>query len=203
MSASLKAPRIRRFVGVAGSSFEQVFSFFPAIAAEIFLQQIDHGPEMTALPLHLPGTGSACHREMGAVFPRKRCCSTEAGSVSPWITIRRRNMDAVFAGHLLPYRLTLVLAEPNCPALFFWCASRYAPSILRHLHITEFGPSFGIDSDCRSQVNLAILECQPGPCSSTTRYTFGYQASSARLQPLVRLPGLRYLESMMCSQPQT
>ena len=38
-----------RLVGVAGSSLEQILGLLPAITAEVFLQQVDHRPEMASL----------------------------------------------------------------------------------------------------------------------------------------------------------
>src|SRR6201981_2511493 len=52
---------------------------------------------------------------LGAVSPSRRCCSTEAGSVSPCTTIRRWRLGRALAGDLLPGRLALVLAEPDPP----------------------------------------------------------------------------------------
>ena len=31
--------------------------------------------------------------QYGAVWPRRCCCSTEAGSVSPWVTMSRRSVE--------------------------------------------------------------------------------------------------------------
>ena len=38
-----------RLVGIAAASFEQRVGFVATIASEVTVQQVDHGPEMTAL----------------------------------------------------------------------------------------------------------------------------------------------------------
>ena len=43
-------------------------------------------------PRRSPGRGCAGRRATGAVWPSRRCCSTDAGSVSPCVTMRRRSV---------------------------------------------------------------------------------------------------------------
>jgi len=47
------------------------------------------------------------------VRPSKCCCSTEAGSVSPWVTMMRRNCERARPGNLLPGGLAVVVAEAD------------------------------------------------------------------------------------------
>ena len=46
--ASLKAPSMRGAIRVARAAAQQIIRLLAAVAAKIFLQQIDHGPEMAA-----------------------------------------------------------------------------------------------------------------------------------------------------------
>jgi hypothetical protein len=53
----------------------------------------------------------------GAVWPSRRCCSTEAGSVSAWVTMRRRSMLRNSPGTSFHTGWPIEVAEAVDPAL--------------------------------------------------------------------------------------
>ena len=111
---------------------------------------------------------------LGAVLPRTRCCSTDAGSVSPWTTISRIRSARCSPGHLLPGRLALVLAEADRPVGVL-LGEEDAPAVLLHRHVVEVRPAVAADRDRRAQVDV-----------------LGRQRRAERLPPVeeLRLPAL-------------
>src|ERR1700674_5460093 len=83
---------------------------------------------------------------LGAVAPRLRCCSTEAGSVSPWITISPCSSERYSPRPLVPYGLALVLADPDAPARIAF-GQEDAPPVFRHGHVPELRPSLAAHVD--------------------------------------------------------
>ena len=78
-----------RRVEVTGVALQQRLGLLAAVAAEVGVQQVDHRPQVPAL-LHVDLEQVAQVVEATARSrPSRRCCSTEAGSVSPWMTISR------------------------------------------------------------------------------------------------------------------
>src|ERR1700730_18347471 len=65
----------------------------------------------------------------------------------------------MFAGHVLPDGLPLMLAEGN-RATGFCFGQENAPTVLRHLHIAECRPALGIDGNRCSQINVRSLEAE-------------------------------------------
>src|SRR5262249_14924131 len=64
---------------------------------------------------------------------------------------------AVFARHLLPGGLAVMLAERNRAALLVR-RQQDAPAVVRHLHVIELGPTLGIDRHRGAQVDERLLE---------------------------------------------
>src|SRR5579872_3050835 len=64
---------------------------------------------------------------------------------------------AVFARHLLPGRLALMLAEADL-AVLDGGREEDAPAVVRHLDVAEFGPALGLDRDRSAQVDWAVLK---------------------------------------------
>ena len=55
-----------RFVGIAGVALQQLFRFFAAIAAEMRVQQINHGPKVPAFfDVHLKNIAQIVQRRRG------------------------------------------------------------------------------------------------------------------------------------------
>ena len=99
-------------------------------------------------------------------MPSIFCCSTEAGSVSPWVTMMRRRRGTVFAGHFLPGGLALVHSEIDL-ALRIARLEKDSPAIFGHLHVVELGPAIGFDADGGAQIDLEACGFRWGPCRTT------------------------------------
>ena len=127
-----------------------------AVAAEIFLQEIDHRPEMAAfLDIDLEHVAHVVERrrglaEMALLLDRGRL-GVALDDDQP------AQHGAVFARHLLPDRLAQVLAERNLPALFLR-REQDAPAVFRHLHVVELGPALRIDRDGGAQIDQRLLK---------------------------------------------
>jgi hypothetical protein len=83
---------------------------------------------------------------LGQVRPRWRCCSTEAGSVSPCVTMRRRRLARYSPGHVLPGGLALVVAEMDL-AVLLGRVEEDAPAVVGHLDVAELRPALRVDAD--------------------------------------------------------
>ena len=77
----------------------------------------------------------------GAVRPRWRCCSTEAGSVSPWVTMMRRRLARCSPGTSCQ-AFARVVAEVHL-AVGLGRVQEDAPAVVAHLHVAELGPALG------------------------------------------------------------
>ena len=64
---------------------------------------------------------------------------------------------AVFARHLLPGRVALMVAEIDL-ALVLRRGQEDAPTVVGHLDVAELGPALGIDTDRRAQEDVLRLE---------------------------------------------
>src|SRR5882762_3257295 len=91
----------------------------------------------------------------GQEAPSIRCCSTEAGSVSPCVTITRRKVER-YSPNLLPSRLSFVNPEIYF-ALLIARLQENSPPVIRHLHIAELCPAVGFHAGRRSQVHLVVV----------------------------------------------
>jgi hypothetical protein len=101
---------MRGIVGVAGAALEQGLGFLAAVAAEVGVQQVDHGPQVAAFldvdleqVAHVVERGAG-HAEVALLLDRGR------------LGVALRDDDAaqgraVLARHFLPGGLALVLAE--------------------------------------------------------------------------------------------
>lgn len=145
-----------RRIRIAGAAPQQIIGFLAAVAAEIFLQEINHRPEMAAfLDIDLEQVAQVVERwrglaEMALLFDRGRL-----GVALDHDQAAQRG--AVFAGHFLPGRLAKVLAEGN-DAVLFLRSKEDAPAIFRHLDVVELGPAARIDRIGGAQVNQRLLE---------------------------------------------
>ena len=145
-----------RLVGVAGAPLQQLLGLLAAVAAEIFLQDIDHGPEMPAfLDIDLEHVAQVVERRRGLA---EMALLLDRGGLGVALDDDQpAQHGAVFAGHLLPGGLAEMLAERNLAALFLR-GKKNAPAVFRHLHIVELGPAFGIDRYRGAQIDQRLLE---------------------------------------------
>ena len=160
-----RAQHARR-IGIAGAALQQCFRLLAAVGAEIFLQQIDHRPEMAAfLDVDLEQVAQVVKRwrglaEMALLLDRGRLGVALDHD-------QTAQHGAIFAGHFLPGSFALVAAEGNLAALHLR-RQQHAPAIIRHADVVEFGPAFGIDAHRRAQDKRATPGSLPAPCRSTS-----------------------------------
>src|ERR1700690_3545457 len=101
---------------MAGAALQQGFRLLAAVGAEIFLQQIDHGPEVAPL-LHIDLEQVAHVVERGRGLPEIALLLDRSGLGVALDHYQAAQHSAVFAGYFLPSVLALVHAEWNLAAL--------------------------------------------------------------------------------------
>ena len=159
-------PRVDRFVEglehawrvvVAAAALEQGLGLVATVAAEIRVQQVHHGPEVTAL-LHVdleevPQVVQA--RTMGA----KRTLLLDAGRLRVALDHDEPSqLVPELPRHLLPHRVALEVAEADAP-IVRRLGHEDAPAILGQLHVVEVRPAGGVHADGGAQVHLmTVLE---------------------------------------------
>ena len=154
--ASLKAPSMRGLSALAGAAPQQFVGLLAAVAAEIFVQEIDHRPQMAAfLDIDLEQVAHVVERgrglaEMALLLDRGRLGVALDDDEAP-------QHGAIFAGHVLPGRLAVVAAERNLAA-FLLRREQNAPAVFRHLHVVELRPALRIDRDRGAQIDQRLLE---------------------------------------------
>ena len=101
-----------RLVGVAGAALQQLGGFLAAVAAEIFLQQIDHRPEMAAfLDIDLKHVAQVVERRRGLA---EMALLLDRGRLGVALDDdQAAQHGAIFARHVLPDRLAVMAAERN------------------------------------------------------------------------------------------
>ena len=145
-----------RLVGAAGATLQQLFGLFATVAAEIFLQDIDHGPEVPAfLHVHLEDVAQVVERgrrlaEVALLLDRRRLGVALDHDQSA-------EHGAIFARDFLPCRLSQMPAERNLAALLLR-GEQDAPAVFRHPHVIELGPALRIDRDRGAQIDERFLE---------------------------------------------
>src|SRR5450830_746457 len=92
---------------------------------------------------------------LGAVRPRWRCCSTEAGSVSPWVTMMRRRLARYSPGTSCQ-AFSPLWSEMDL-AVLLGRVEEDAPAVVGHLDVTELRPALRIDADGRAQVHIKAM----------------------------------------------
>ena len=145
-----------RRVRIAGAAAQQIIRLLAAVAAEIFLQQIDHRPEMAAfLDIDLEQIAQVVERGRGLAEMALLLDGGRFGVALDHDQAAQRG--AVFAGDFLPGRLAEILAEGN-DAVLFLRRQQDAPAIIRHLDIVELGPAARIDRIGGAQIDQRLLE---------------------------------------------
>ena len=154
--ASLKAPSMRGLSGVAGAALQQFLRLLAAVAAEIFLQDIDHRPEVAAfLDIDLEDVAQVVERRRGLA---EIALLLDRGRLGVALDDDEAAQHrAIFAGHVLPGRLAVVAAERDVAALFLR-REQNAPAVFRHFHVVELRPALGIDADRGAQIDQRLLE---------------------------------------------
>ena len=137
---SLNAVENARVVDVARSALQQRLAPPPARRARRSDGAGTPSPTGAAPPRRSPERGSAGRRATAQVAPSSRCCSTDAGSVSPCVTMRRCSCERYSPG------TSCQAGSPLCAPKWI-CRPRSrrheenAPAVVRHLDVIEVAPS--------------------------------------------------------------
>ena len=94
---------------------------------------------------------------LGAVWPKKRCCSTDAGSVSPWVTMIPAQHVSVLTGDLLPGGVVPVVAETDL-AIGLRIREEDAPAIVGHAYVVEVCPSVSLHTHRGPKEDVLFLK---------------------------------------------
>ena len=154
--ASLKAPSMRGLSASPERRCSSSLGLLAAVAAEIFLQDVDHRPEVAAfLDIDLEHVAHVVERgrglaEMALLLDRGRLGVALDDDEAA-------QHGAIFARHVLPGRLAVMAAERDLAALLLR-RQQDAPAVFGHLHVVELGPALRIDRDGGAQIDQRLLE---------------------------------------------
>jgi len=142
-------------VFLATASLKECLAFFATVATEVFVQQIDHGPEVTALfnvdleevaQVVLAGRGQT---QMALLLDTRGLSialgHNDAAKVGP-----------VFAGDVLPCLFPEVIAEMDL-TVGIARIQEDAPPIVGHFYVAKLGPSRWIHTHGGTQIDVKIL----------------------------------------------
>src|SRR6266568_4644189 len=135
---------------------QQVLGLLAAVAAEIFLQDVDHGPQVPPL-LDIDLKDVAHVVERGRSLAQMPLLLDRSGFSVALDDDEAPQHGAIFTRHLLPGGLAVMSAERNLAALFLR-RQQDAPAVLRHLDVIELGPALGVDGDRGAQIDQRLLE---------------------------------------------
>ena len=150
-----RAEHARR-IGRAGAAAQQLVRLLAAVAAEIFLQQVHHRPEVTAfLDVDLEQVAHVIERGRGLA---EMALLLDRGRLGVALDHHEAAQHgAIFARHVLPGRLAEMLAERDLAVLLLR-REQHAPAIVGHLHVIELGPAARIDRIGGAQIDQRLLE---------------------------------------------
>ncbi len=142
-------------VFVTAVTLQQSIGFFTAISAKVFVQQIDHGPQVaTFFHVNL--------KQVAQVVHARRCEAQMTLLLNrSWLGIALRHDDAaqvrsVFARHVLPNFFTFVIAKMNLTVLISRI-QKHTPTIVTHFDVTKLRPTLGVNTDCCTQVHVHVF----------------------------------------------
>src|SRR5580658_1647626 len=145
-----------RLVGIARMARQQLLRLLAPVAAEIGMEQIDHGPEMPALfDIHLEEVAQVIER--GADMAEEPLLLDRGGLGVALRHDEAPQRRAVLARHLLPGRLAEFVAEAD-GAVGRGVGEENAPAILRHLDGAVARPTLGVDRGGRAQIDVGVEE---------------------------------------------
>ena len=167
-----------RLVHVPGVAREQLLRLFAAIAPEVRVQQVHHGPQVAAfLDIHLEQVAQIVERraavaEQMLLLDRCRFGVALRDDDAP-------ELRAQLARHLLPHRLAEIVAEAD-RALGHRFGEENAPAVVGHLHAAVACPALRIHAGGGAQVNIRSGE-----------------VARTHLPPPVQEPGLPMLQGSL------
>ena len=128
-----------RLVHVPRAPLQQLLGLFAAVAAEVAVQQVDHGPQVPSL-LHVD------LEQVAAVVHGGRAVAQQALLLDGrGLGVALRDDDAPqgvaeLAGHFLPGGVPEEVPEPDL-ALVLGRGEEDPPPVVRHLHVVEVRPA--------------------------------------------------------------
>ena len=147
-----------RLVGVSRAPLEQGLGLLASVAAEVGVEEIDHGPEVPPLlDVDLEDVAQVVERGAGAaqvpLLLDRRGLRVALGDDEA------AEGAAILARHLLPGGLALVIAEVDL-ATGLRLGQEDPPAVLGHPHIVELRPALGVHAHGRAEVGLLGLEAE-------------------------------------------
>ena len=163
--SSLNAPRMRGESRSPELRCSSASASSRPVAAEVGVQQVDHRPEVTALlDVDLEQVAQVVEARRG--LAEAALLLDRRGLGVALDDDQALQVGAVLAGHLLPDRLALVLAERDAP-VGVALGEEHAPAVVLHRHVVEVRPALAADVDGGAQVDV-LRWARPGPSSSTS-----------------------------------
>ena len=158
-----------RLVPIARAPLQQRLGLLAAVAPEVGVEQVHHGPEMPPL--------LDVDLEQVAEIVERRAGTAEMALLLDRCRLRVALRDdepaeraSILARDVRPGREALVIAEPD-DAPWLRLREEDAPSIVGHPHVVELGPSLRVDADGRAEIDVLASGSPRAPCRSTTRGT--------------------------------
>ncbi len=131
---------------------QQRLGLVPAGPAEVGVQQVDHGPQVPAL-LHVD-LEEVAQVVQGRGAQPEPALLLDAGRLGVALDDDEPlQVGTVLAGHLLPDRLPLVLAEGDAP-VGVALGQEDAPAVFGQRHVVEVRPALTADGDGGAQVDV-------------------------------------------------
>ncbi|MNX39019.1 hypothetical protein D3C86_693660 [compost metagenome] len=151
----VEGPQDARIVRIAGAALQQRVGFLAAVAAEIAMQQVHHGPQVAAF-FHVD-----LEQVAQVVLGRRGQAQMALLLDRSGFGVALRDDDAaqigaVFAGHVLPHVPPHVFAEVDL-ALAVLRRQKDAPAVIGHFDVVEMRPAVRFHADRRAQVYVETV----------------------------------------------
>ena len=169
---------MRGLSAIAGVALEQLVGFVAAVTAEVAVQQVHHRPEVTSFfDVHLEQVAHVVEARRGVaevalLLDRRRLGVALHDE-------QAAQLGAMLAGHVVPHRLALAVAERDAP-IGLGVGEEDAPPVVGHPHVVEVRPALLADRDRGAQEHVVALGARRGRATRHQSTYFGSHPSSAR-----------------------
>src|SRR5882724_4833565 len=145
-------------IGVTGAPLEQRLGFLAPVPAEVRVEEVHHGLEVaTFLHVDLEEVAEVIQRRARAA---EVLLLLHRGGLGVALGHDEPAQDAaVLAGHLLPGRAALVIAEVH-RALGLGLGEEDTPAIVRHANVVEIRPALRVHAHRGPEVDVLGLEAE-------------------------------------------
>ncbi len=145
-----------RLVRVAAPALQERLRFLAPVAAEVAVEQVDHGPQVAAfLHVHLEEIAQVVEAGRGLAQEPLLLDARGLGVALGHDEAAQR--VAVLAGDDIPGRLAHHVAKSD-PAIRGRVGQEDPPPVLGHLHVVELGPAVGVHAGGGAEPDLFLLE---------------------------------------------